>query len=507
MIDATPLRRTTPEDQQIASCDVYRLVKELQSTGNELHGIMIARNDAVIAESWLAPYAANIPHSCHSLGKTYTCTAVGLACTDGLMSPDTFLTDIFADEIRSMGLRIHPEMNKVRIKDLMSMSSGTAGMPRFDELWFRNFLESPMADEPGKHFYYNTTGSCMLGAAVEKVTGCSIYSYLQERLFKHIGIGSSDLVWQRFSNGINAEPGICATTEANLRLGLFYLHQGFADGHQIISKEWMQQAASKQIETSATPGINEGSMGYGWQLWMGRVPGLYRFDGGQGQLCFVYPRKNCVIAIQQAGRDPYGVERCIELCHSFMRDLPERTNSINTDEQNRLVSMLKHRSLPSAPTMSADDIKPEWCGTYQVTSGSLQPWIEVVPVKEDFWHYFYDPAVNPVVQTMSLYVHAPYVDIVFNGKSRVRARMDGSHDVQQTQNVLPDLESTSASAWMEGEKRLVVDLRWLNGWFRTMMYITFSRSGHIDMVLEKDMLHDQVSPVVYMCELKKNGIR
>lgn len=506
MINNMPLCRTAPEEQGVPSSLVRQLVQNLDNIGNELHGIMIARNDAVIAESWLAPYAAHIPHSCHSFGKTYTCTAVGLACTDGLMTPDSLLVDIFADEIRTMGLRVHPDMKKVRIRDLMTMSSGTDGMPRFDELWLRNFLESPMAYEPGTHFYYNTTGSCVLGAAVEKVTGRSVYDYLNERIFRHIGIGRNDLIWQKFSNGMDAEPGICATTEANLRFGLFYLHNGFADDCQLIDKDWMQMAVSKQIETSKTPGVDEGSMGYGWQIWMGRVPGLYRFDGGQGQICFVYPRKNCVIAIHQAGRDPFGVERSIELCHAFMRDLPDEPCESNPQAGKQLTQMLQGRRLKAAATMNVCDLLPDWCGHYQVTSGVLQPWIEVYPVDADFWHYFYDPAVNPLVQTMQLRINEPYVDIIFNGRSRIRARMDGVRDVQQTQNVLPGLESTTASAWMKDSQTLVVDLRWLNGWFRAVMEMTFDTAGHIRMHIEKDMLHDRLKPIVYECELLKCGL-
>lgn len=220
------LKRTTPREQHVSCASIRQLIQDLERNGNELHGIMIARNDCVIAESWLYPYGPQIPHSCHSLGKSYTCTAAGIACTEGLLHPDDRLVDIFRDEIREMGISIHPGMEKVTVRHLMTMSSGTKGMPAFDDAWLRNFLASEMEHEPGTHFLYNTTGSCVLGAVVEKVTGCGILEYMHGRLFRHIGISESDIIWQKFTNGMYAEPGICATTEANLRLGMFYLHEG-----------------------------------------------------------------------------------------------------------------------------------------------------------------------------------------------------------------------------------------------------------------------------------------
>ena len=67
-------------------------------------------------------------------------------------------------------------------------------------------------------------------------------------------------------SGICAEPGTASTTEANLRLGLFYLARGFADGEQIISREWMDEATRKQVDTTPDPGTADAKVGYGWQL-------------------------------------------------------------------------------------------------------------------------------------------------------------------------------------------------------------------------------------------------
>lgn len=498
-----PLMRTSPETQGISSRSILELMKQLDSIGNEVHGLMIARNDCVVAETYMQPYAADIPHSCHSLGKSYTCTAAGIACTQGLMTPDTLLVDIFREEIENMGLTVHEKMKRVRIRDLMTMSSGTKGMPTFDDAWLINFLVSDMSDDPGTRFHYNTTGSCVLGAAVEKVTGKGLLPYLRENLLETIGVGDTELVWQKFTNGMYAEPGICATTEANLRLGLFYLHEGLADGRQIIDRGWIHDATTKQIETSTTPGVDDGSCGYGYQLWLGRVPGLYRFDGGQGQLCFVYPQKQCVIAMHQAGHDPYGVAKSIEIVHEFMKNLPFEADE-NYEETRALQAYLASRKIAESPVNAVPDDTTWLEGVYHVAEGKIQPWIEVYPFADDFWHYFYDPSVPSEVKTVEIRVKRDAVTLIFNQSSHVEARLDGTLSVQETKNVLPGLEKTCATAWFEDNSSLWVDLRWLCGWFRVKMHLTRGEHpGQVAVFCEKEMLHDTMKPVTYQASLRK----
>ena len=95
------LKRVSPESQGISSARTEELLKELHSFGNEVHGFLMAINDEIICESFTSPYRPNIPHSCHSLGKSYTATAVGLAVTQGLITVEDLLIDIFADELLS----------------------------------------------------------------------------------------------------------------------------------------------------------------------------------------------------------------------------------------------------------------------------------------------------------------------------------------------------------------------------------------------------------------------
>jgi CubicO group peptidase (beta-lactamase class C family) len=56
---------------------------------------MLVRHGQVEAEGWWSPYGAEIPHTLHSLSKSFTPTAVGLAVAEGRMSIDDLVSPCF----------------------------------------------------------------------------------------------------------------------------------------------------------------------------------------------------------------------------------------------------------------------------------------------------------------------------------------------------------------------------------------------------------------------------
>src|SRR5690242_5197102 len=82
-----PLPRSTPEAQGISSQAIrdYLAVTDKITT---LHRFMLVRHGYVIAEGWWKPEAADKPHVLHSLSKSFTSTAVGLAIAEGKLSLD-----------------------------------------------------------------------------------------------------------------------------------------------------------------------------------------------------------------------------------------------------------------------------------------------------------------------------------------------------------------------------------------------------------------------------------
>ena len=101
--------------------------------------------------------------------------------------------------------------------------------------------------------------------------------------------------WTENFEGINMGAShLRIRTEDIAKFGQLYLQQGMWKGKQLISKDWVARATSKQIEN----GKNDSSWGYGYgyQFWM-NPPGGFRADGAYGQFSMVLPHLDAVVAI------------------------------------------------------------------------------------------------------------------------------------------------------------------------------------------------------------------
>ena len=167
--------RCTPESVGISSAAISRFLDRLESGFTEMHGLMIMRRGRVCAEGWWAPYAPGLRHGLQSHTKTYAATAVGIAVTEGKVSLDERVIDIFpefAPENPSENLK------KLTVHNVLSMGCGMEEMPRPTENWIRDFLATPVVHEPGTAYMYNSTGSTLLAAIVKKKTGEDMMEYL-----------------------------------------------------------------------------------------------------------------------------------------------------------------------------------------------------------------------------------------------------------------------------------------------------------------------------------------
>jgi hypothetical protein len=202
----------------------------------------------------------------------------------------------------------HPDANlrELRLRDLLRMSSGQLaadikGFP-FDSSrsLVREFLAVPVAFKPGTHFVYNTPGTYVLSAAVQKATGQTVHDYLMPRLFGPLGI--ADPRWDESAQGISFGGfGLSLRTEDIAHFGQLLLQRGQWKGQQLVPAAWVDEATSFQTSNGGDPTDNW-DQGYGYQFW--RCPhGVYRGDGAFGQLCVVMPQYDGVLAVTAGTKD------------------------------------------------------------------------------------------------------------------------------------------------------------------------------------------------------------
>jgi CubicO group peptidase (beta-lactamase class C family) len=289
--------------QGVSSAGVLAFIDAAESDIDALHSFMLLRHGTVVAEGWWSPYNAESRHELYSLSKSFTSTAVGLAIAEGKLSLDDDVLGFFPDQAPA-----EPSSNlkAMRVSDLLRMSTGQQSEPprTADAPWTETFLAHPVPFKPGTHFLYNTSGTYMLSAIVQKATGQTVLDYLGPRLFGPLGIEGP--TWEVSPEGISAGGyGLSIRTEDIARLGQLYLQKGKWQGRQLVPQAWVEAASARQTSNGSNPN-SDWDQGYGYQFWRCRH-GAYRGDGAFGQYCIVLPEQDAVIAITSGVRNMQAV--------------------------------------------------------------------------------------------------------------------------------------------------------------------------------------------------------
>jgi CubicO group peptidase (beta-lactamase class C family) len=335
---AADLPRSAPEAQGISSSAVLSFIDAADKI-DSMNSFMLLRHGHVVAEGWWAPYSASSPHMLYSLSKSFTSTAVGLAIAEGKLSLDDEVIKFFPDDVPADA---SSNLKSMRVSDLLRMSTGHQTEPTrtAEEAWTKTFLAHPVPFKPGTHFLYNTSGTYMLSAIVQKATGMTVLDYLRPRLFEPLGIENP--TWEASPQGISTGGyGLSVRTEDIARFGQLYLQKGKWQGKQLVPESWVEAATTRQTSNGSNP-KSDWDQGYGYQFWRCRH-GAYRGDGAFGQYCLVLPEQDAVIAITSGVKNMQAV---LDLVWDKL--LPGmKGTTLPPDEQaaNQLASRLKNLSL------------------------------------------------------------------------------------------------------------------------------------------------------------------
>ncbi|MBO6239056.1 MAG: serine hydrolase [Bacteroidales bacterium] len=296
-----PRGKASPEMEKAFSA----YLQAVADSAEDLHSIMVLQHGKVLEEKMFVPDTA---HILNSVSKTFTSTAVGFAISEGLLSLDDKLVDLFPDQVPE---NASDTLRRVTVRHLLTMNSGHGSDPTYairkqNIDWIRAFMEWPLKYEPGTCYCYNSLGTYVLSAAVQKVTGQKVVDYLDTRLWQPLGIEKPK--WQESPAGINTGGwGLYLKTEDLARMGLCILDGGKFGGKQVIPADWVKEMSANQVPSSPA-GLNleqmralgmdpDGSdwlQGYGYQMWLCRH-NAFRADGANGQYIIVLPEKDAVI--------------------------------------------------------------------------------------------------------------------------------------------------------------------------------------------------------------------
>src|SRR6185369_14467402 len=226
---------------------ITALLDRLEAQSVECHSIMVVRHGQVVAEGWWAPYSASRPHLLYSLTKSFTSIAVGLAIADGLLSLDDRVVDVLPDHVPA---DVSEQGSRITVHHLLSMTAGHA-TDSLAEAWglepadlVKGFLRLPFGAPEGTRHTYDNSTTFILARMVERVVGCGLPEFLDERLFKPMGVDHAE--WDRVASGAAfGFHGLHLTTEAVAAFGELLLRQGLWDGRQLVPREWVELATRR----------------------------------------------------------------------------------------------------------------------------------------------------------------------------------------------------------------------------------------------------------------------
>jgi CubicO group peptidase (beta-lactamase class C family) len=308
---ASSLPRSVPEAEGVASDDIVKFLDATRKSKTEFHSFMLVRHGKVIAEGWWNPYRSDLKHTLYSCSKSFTATAVGFAVQEKKLSLNDKVTSFFPNELPDT---VSKFLSQLTVKDVLIMADGQEPDPtgpvatRYTN-WIKGFFETPILHEPGSVFLYNSLGTYMLSAIVQKVTGQKVLDYLKPRLFDPLGITGMD--WETDKQGINTGGwGLRLKTEDMAKFAQLFLQKGKWNGKQILPGSWIEEASSKKIlQSPEVPQSRRDSsdwlQGYCYQMWRCRH-NAFRGDGAFGQFMIVMPEQDAVLAITAESSDLQG---------------------------------------------------------------------------------------------------------------------------------------------------------------------------------------------------------
>lgn len=282
-------RAACAEEVGVSGDEIQRLIDDMFISGIDLHSIMVLRRGKVACEAWRRPLSEETAHMSFSVAKSFFAAAFGFALSEGVITRDTKLIDVFP-ELRPK--KTDSKLEKLRLYDLVSMTAGkrpsVLKRNNTSDDWLRDYINAPWVFSPGESWLYVSMNYYAASAALTRLMGMSISEYLTPRLYEPLGIDVP--FWETSPQGIDAGGwGMYLKTEDIAKLITCYQHGGMFDGRQVIPESWAKEAVSLIHDTSAAEKAADCRAGYGCGFW--RCAGMentYRCEGLYSQYAIAF---------------------------------------------------------------------------------------------------------------------------------------------------------------------------------------------------------------------------
>jgi CubicO group peptidase (beta-lactamase class C family) len=276
---------------------------------------LIIKDDTLLYEKYFNGFQRDSWFTSFSVAKSFDSALIGIALSDRSIGSVNDPVIKYIPELAGRGL------DALTIRNLLKMDCGVSyhESEGLDILGFQSddsktyympdlrglaLTIKPSREALGSCFHYNNYYPLLEGMILERTTGMSVSQYLQERIWKPLGM-EYPATWSinRAGDGLEKmESGLNARAVDFAKFGRLYLNKGNWNGVQVVPEAWVIESTAPEPDEDR-PQVGEVQLpkpeGYYQYHWWGtkRENGLYDFTavGHLGQYIFVRPDKNLII--------------------------------------------------------------------------------------------------------------------------------------------------------------------------------------------------------------------
>jgi CubicO group peptidase (beta-lactamase class C family) len=279
-------------------------------------GFLVLHDNRIVLERYFHDANRDSRFLSNSMQKSIVSVLIGVALGEGKIQSVNDPVVRYLPYLASSGYK------DVTIKNLLQMSSGV----KFDEAYlspeseigrlgnalllgtesFRDFAASIKPKlKPGTQFEYQSVNTEVLGLLLEQVTGKPLHKYIEEKLWRKIGVENDAFLYRGEKQTDECAFGCFnATVRDYGRFGLMALGGGKLNGQRVVSETWMKES-TKPDAPFLQPGPANGNLGYAYQWWVpAGSEGAFMAMGIYGQMIYVNPIRHMVIVQTSAWKLP-----------------------------------------------------------------------------------------------------------------------------------------------------------------------------------------------------------
>ncbi len=312
----------------ISSGSIKRYIERLEKAGLSTHSMIISEGENIVFEHYWAPFSADFLHRQYSVSKSIVAIAVGFAVQEGLFSLDDRISELFPEYASG-------NYTRQTVRDMLMMST-----EKVDQNWFKTktqdrlktYFANTRAETKGHGdlFDYDSSGAFVLGALVEKMSGCELAQYLHEKLFDRIGVSKEAYFLKCPGGHAWGDSGFMCTARDLLKIARFVMKKG----EGLLSEEYLTDATSALIFNNDL-GINDyDTHGYGYLIWRS-YENSFAFLGMGCQIVLCLPDRNICLIVNSDNQGIPGATKLIidgffDMLHKDSGDITDITEFCKT---------------------------------------------------------------------------------------------------------------------------------------------------------------------------------